>query len=111
MKRYLSVYGALLALLGATFGLAYLDLGAFNVWIALAIAGVKASLVVLFFMHLADSEGIAWIAFGAGFVWLTILFGLTFADYASRPSPRVPVTPIFGSLPGGLDQPRHGSSQ
>jgi cytochrome c oxidase subunit 4 len=104
MRRYLLVFGALMACLGATVGLAYVDLGPFNLVAALGIACLKAALVLLFFMQLLDSDGLAWIALGAGLTWVAILFGLTFSDYASRPSPRVPVTEIVGPLPGALGE-------
>jgi cytochrome c oxidase subunit 4 len=52
--------------------------------IALAIAGVKAALVLLFFMHLWDSPRLTWlIAFGS-LLWLAIMLVLTFADYLTR---------------------------
>ncbi len=104
MKAYLFVFAALMALLGATLGLAFLDLGALNLVAALAIAAAKAALVLLFFMHLRESDGLAWIAVGAGLTWVAILFGLTFVDYGSRPSPRAPVTEIVGPLPGALGE-------
>lgn len=104
MRKFLLVFAALMALLGATLGLAYVDLGAFNLALALAIALAKAALVVVFFMHLLDSDGLAWVALGASLTWVAILFGLTFSDYASRPSPRVPVTEIVGPLPGALGE-------
>jgi cytochrome c oxidase subunit IV len=47
-----AVFAALVALTAVTVASTQLDLGNFNLYVALAIAGVKASLVVLYFMHL-----------------------------------------------------------
>ena len=48
--RYLLVFAALVVLTLATVGAAQVDLGGANVGVALAIAGFKATLVLLFFM-------------------------------------------------------------
>jgi cytochrome c oxidase subunit 4 len=63
------------------------DLGAFNVYLALTIAIVKATLVVLFFMHVKDTAGITRVYVAAGFFWLAILILLTVTDYITRSSP------------------------
>ena len=75
---------ALLVLTGVTVGVAYVDLGPFSDPVALAIAVFKASLVVLFFMHVKDSRRMTKITVVAGFLWLAILFGLTLSDYLTR---------------------------
>lgn len=48
----LAVFSALLVLTLLTVGVTYVDLGPLNIWLALGIAVVKASLVALYFMHL-----------------------------------------------------------
>ena len=48
---YLTIILTLMILTAATVGAAYVPLGQFNIVVALAIATVKATLVVLFFMH------------------------------------------------------------
>ncbi|HZN94181.1 MAG TPA: cytochrome C oxidase subunit IV family protein, partial [Myxococcales bacterium] len=56
--RYVAVWVALLVLTATTYLTARVDLGgSWNLVVALVIAAVKASLVVLFFMHLWDSRG------------------------------------------------------
>jgi cytochrome c oxidase subunit IV len=56
-----------------------------NTLIALIIAAIKATLVLLFFMHLKyESYVISTVVFVAGLFWLLIFFGLTIIDYASR---------------------------
>ena len=83
-RTYYIVFGVLLALLAATVGVNYLPLGSFAFPAAAIIATTKAGLIMLFFMHVWQSRPLTWLAAGAGFVWLAILFGLAFTDYAIR---------------------------
>ena len=76
--------GALLFLTLATYLLAMIDLGAWNLVIALVIAAMKASLIVLYFMHARYSEWLTWLVIGAGLLWMGILFSLTLSDYLTR---------------------------
>lgn len=48
----LTVWAALVVLTVATVAVTYVDLGRFNLWLALGIAVLKGSLVGLYFMHL-----------------------------------------------------------
>jgi cytochrome c oxidase subunit 4 len=50
----------------------------------LAIGAVKASLVVLFFMHAAISPRVTWCVITAAILWLIILFGLALTDFPTR---------------------------
>jgi cytochrome c oxidase subunit IV len=86
-KAYYLIYAALILFTATTTGMAYVDLGAFNVYLALTIAIVKATLVVLFFMHVKDTAGITRVYVAAGFFWLAILILLTVTDYMTRSSP------------------------
>jgi cytochrome c oxidase subunit 4 len=61
-----------------------IDLGMWNTPIALGIAGIKAALVILFFMHVIHSTRLTWVVVIASFLWLGVLFVLTFADYLTR---------------------------
>ena len=83
-RTYYSVFAALMILLAATIGIAYIHLGRFNILAALTIASVKAVLIILYFMEVKYSSRLLWIFVAAGFFWLGILFALTFADYATR---------------------------
>lgn len=85
-KVYFLVFGALMVLTLATWLVAQVDLGWANDVVALGIAVTKASLVLLFFMHVRHSTRMTALTAVAGFFWLAILFGLTIADYASRGS-------------------------
>jgi len=58
--------------------------GALNVIIALTIAVIKATLVVLYFMHVRYSSKLIWVIFASALFWLAILFALTFSDYLTR---------------------------
>lgn len=75
---------ALVALLGATWGFAYLPLGAGNLVVALAISTAKLLLVAVIFMELRESAALLRLGAAAGFVFLAILLVLTFADVAVR---------------------------
>jgi cytochrome c oxidase subunit IV len=81
---YILVFVALLLLAALTTGVAYINLGAFNTVVALAIAVIKMSLVGLVFMHLWYSRGLTRIVVLAGFFWLALMVSFTLADVFSR---------------------------
>ena len=83
-STYYKTFAGLLVLLGATIGVAYINLGNFNVYIALTIALVKALLVVTYFMHLKISSKLTWMFAGAGVFWLLIMVTFTLADFSAR---------------------------
>ena len=85
-KTYYLIYAALMVLTATTTGMAYVDLGAFNVYLALTIAVIKGTLVILFFMHVKETAGITPIYVAAGFFWLLIMIVLTVSDYMTRTS-------------------------
>ena len=78
------VLALLLVLTGVTVGISYVDLGFFNVPIALAIACTKVTFVLLFFMHLKYEGRVINISFISTVFVLVILIGLTFFDVAFR---------------------------
>ena len=84
VRRVWRCWAALMVLLGATTAVAYVPLGRFNVVLALAIAAAKALIVVIVFMELRRSSGLVRVFAAAGFLWLTILLGLTASDYTTR---------------------------
>jgi cytochrome c oxidase subunit 4 len=83
-KVYVLVAGALLLLLLLTYALAEVNLGDFNIVVALTIATVKMLLVVLFFMELRWSAHLTWIVAGASLFWLALLVLLTLSDFLTR---------------------------
>jgi cytochrome c oxidase subunit 4 len=89
---YLGIFGTLMVLTAITVGVAYVDLGSLNILVALGVAVFKASLVVLYFMHLKYSSKLTWVVVGAGMFWLAILLSITMVDYLTRgwmPSPTI----------------------
>ena len=58
--------------------------GPLNAVVALTIAVVKATLVVLYFMHVRYSSRLVWLIVTAGLFWLAIMFALTLSDYSTR---------------------------
>jgi cytochrome c oxidase subunit 4 len=63
---------------------AYQDLGPFNIVVALTIAVCKASLVILFFMHVKYSPKLTKLVVIAGVFWLVILLTMTETDLLTR---------------------------
>ena len=61
-----------------------IDLGALNTTVAMAIAIVKATVVILWFMHVIHSPRLTWIIVISSFLWLAVMFVLFFADYSTR---------------------------
>jgi cytochrome c oxidase subunit 4 len=84
MWVYLAVFTALAAGTLLTWWVSTIDLGWMNTPIALIIATTKALLVILFFMHVIHSTRLTWVVVIASFLWLGVLFVLTFADYLTR---------------------------
>jgi cytochrome c oxidase subunit IV len=80
-----AIWLALLIGTALTVGAAYVDLGPFNIVVALAIASVKATLVVLFFMHVKyTQERLTKLVIAAAVFFFLILLSLSMADYATR---------------------------
>jgi cytochrome c oxidase subunit 4 len=84
LKTYFTIFGALMAGTALTVIIAFQDLGPMNTVVALTIAGIKALLVVLWFMHVKYSSRLTWIFAVAGFLWLILMIGLTMADFDTR---------------------------
>jgi cytochrome c oxidase subunit IV len=79
-----AIYAALLLLLLATVAANTLPLGSFSLLVALLIAIAKALLVLYFFMHLRLATKVTWLFAACGFIWLAMLFTMTFSDYLTR---------------------------
>ncbi len=84
VSTYVSVFVALLVLTGATYVVATFDFGWLNTPIALAVALLKASLVIVYFMGVRYNTPLTKVVVAAGFFWLVIMFGLTMNDYLTR---------------------------
>jgi cytochrome c oxidase subunit 4 len=84
-KHYYGIWIGLLVLTATTVGVAHIDLGPWNIVVALAIASLKAVLVILFFMHVKyTSEKMTKVIIVSAIFWLLILLALSLSDYATR---------------------------
>lgn len=91
-KVYFLVFASLMALTALTTLAAFVDIDAYlgvesvpmNAVVALSIAVSKATLVVLFFMHVRYSSHLTRVVVAAGLFWLAILITLTLGDYMTR---------------------------
>jgi cytochrome c oxidase subunit 4 len=83
-RVYLAVFAILIVMTGTTTAVSFIDLGPWNTVAALGIAVFKATLVVLFFMHIKYSRPLMRLVIGGGLFWLAILISLTLADFVSR---------------------------
>jgi len=84
VSTYLGVFIALLCATALTTWIAFQDLGQWNVIVALLIAVCKATLVVLFFMHVKYNKGLSRITLIAAVFWLGLLITFTLADELTR---------------------------
>jgi len=78
------VWLALLVLTAITVAVSRLDLGALNIWAAIAIACIKTSLVVAFFMHMKYENTLFRVFLLVALVTLMTFIGLTFFDVLYR---------------------------
>lgn len=81
---YFGIWATLIFCTALTVFAASIDLGVFNIVVALLIATIKGSLVVLFFMHLRYSSKLTMVTLVAALFWLFIMFSLTLTDYLTR---------------------------
>jgi cytochrome c oxidase subunit 4 len=90
-KVYFAIFGVLMLGTLLTVVMAFKDLdhvlfpGA-NTVVALTIAVIKATFVVLYFMHVRYSSRLIWVIVVSGLFWLAIMFVFTWADYLTRPN-------------------------
>jgi cytochrome c oxidase subunit 4 len=84
LKTYIAVFVSLLVGTVLTVVAASFDMGALNTPIALTIAVIKATLVILFFMHVRYSSRLTQVIIAASLVWLAIMLTFTLSDYFFR---------------------------
>lgn len=85
--EYKTLFKVLIMLFGltaVTVGASYIDLGKLNVWVALTIASIKASFVLLFFMHMKYEGRLLAVSFLGTIFFLGIMISFTFWDIAFR---------------------------
>jgi cytochrome c oxidase subunit 4 len=95
VRTCLVVYALLMLLAALTTGLAYADLAAWSFVAAMLIAGGKATLVILYFMHVRYGTRMTWVFAGVGVYFVGILFVLTLNDVLTRPW----LSPFLGGAP------------
>ena len=83
-RVYYVIFGILMLCTYLTVQIAFFDLGTMNTVAALTIAVLKATLVVLFFMHVKYSSRLTWAVVLGSVFWLGILLTLTLGDYLTR---------------------------
>lgn len=84
VRTYLAVFTALLVFTAITVAAAFVDMGPLNIAVMLGIAVLKASLVVMFFMHVRYSTRLIPLVVFGGVFFLLVLFGFTMSDYLTR---------------------------
>ena len=84
VRTYVLIWLTLTILTFVTFYVSTINLGPFNVVVALAIAVFKMMLVIWFFMHVRTDNPLTKLFVFAGFFWMAILLVLTLGDYFSR---------------------------
>jgi cytochrome c oxidase subunit 4 len=84
IRLYWGVFAFLIVGTIVTVLAASVDLGPLNNIVMLAIACAKATLVILYFMHVRWSSHLTWVIVVSGFFWLLIMFTFTMSDYMSR---------------------------
>ena len=84
VKTLVAVWATLVVLTGTTAFVSYIELGEWNIVVALLIAVIKASLVVWIFMGVRYTTNLTRLFCVAGLVWLSIMILITFSDYTSR---------------------------
>ena len=82
---YIVIFVSLMLGTAITIWAAFQNFGKFNIVIALAIATIKATLVVLYFMHARYSPRRTQLVIVCSVFWLAIMLALTLADYDTRP--------------------------
>lgn len=126
-KFYAGILGALLVLTVITVAVSYVDIdgflamgrevegvGAWNLVVAILVATMKASLVVLFFMHLKDDSRFNGLIFIGSLLFVGVFFAYTMNDTATRGETGdryngVQVDPDTGlRAPGGITGPIPG---
>ncbi|MFC1757773.1 cytochrome C oxidase subunit IV family protein [Planctomycetota bacterium] len=75
-----TVFTTLLVLTFATVAVTWVDLGGYNVWVAMGIACIKATLVALFFMHLAYDKPFNTIVLVTTLFFIVFFIGLATID-------------------------------
>jgi cytochrome c oxidase subunit 4 len=94
----LGVYAVLVVLTIATVAITSVNLGALNIWAALAIAVAKAALVVLYFMHLRYDKPFNAVVLISALLFVAVFIAIAMMDTGQykpnyeKPGTRIMVT-------------------
>ena len=80
LRTLFAVFGTLVALTIVTVAAAQISFGAWEVWVSLGIASVKATLVAVYFMHLRYDKSFNGLVFVSSLVFLALFLALTLMD-------------------------------
>ena len=121
VQLLIAVFVALLTLTALTVFSAGFDLGPLNIWVAMGIATVKATLVALYFMHLRYDNPFNLVVFLSCFLFVGVFIGIAMMDshqyqpaidavansqtVATPPPAPVPATPEQGQGHGDAAAP------
>ena len=118
LKVYLAVFGGLICLTLLTVGISYVHLGPLNLVVAIAIATMKAALVVTFFMHLKDDKRFITLMLLGGVFFIGIFFAYTMMDTDRRQNElndasgnKVFLGETEKQAPGGFVAPEHPADE
>ena len=81
---YVGIWAILMFLTGLTVFVSFIELHDWNIVLALVIATIKGTLVVLFFMHLFYSSKLTKVTVIAAIFFLFLLLALSMTDYLTR---------------------------
>ena len=84
VRTYVTVWAILTIMTFVTFYVAQIELGVWNIVVALLIAFFKMMLVVIFFMNVKAESPLTKLFAAGGFFWMALLLGQFFVDYFSR---------------------------
>ncbi len=80
LPMLIGVFAGLLVLTVITVAVAYVDLGSLNLLVAMGVASVKASLVVLFFMHLKYDKPFNAVVFITALLFMVLFVTIVLLD-------------------------------
>ncbi|MFN7947288.1 MAG: cytochrome C oxidase subunit IV family protein [Blastocatellia bacterium] len=109
VRLYVIIWVALMVFTAITVGVAQVDFGSLNIVVAMTVATIKASLVVLFFMHLKYDKPFHAVAFSLGIVFFGLFLGLMLLDVGTRTDPEPAKNFAVIPTPTPFVAPAHGS--
>ena len=83
-RKYLIVFAGLIAIVLATTLVGKLDLGPFNMPLAMLFATAKAALIVTFFMQAKFESPLVRVIIAGGVIWVLLFLSNTLGDYMTR---------------------------